>query len=485
MSFRSPPDRLRSIRTAAESAFNVINNARFVQSDFVDFEPSVTFSPDGCVQNLRMALQYVFSTRRKILSAPIAKEHASVVGLSLLTAACLLGDSMLYVVLPIHWREAGLSSLWEVGVLLSVNRLARLPLNPLVGWTLGRIDVKTGMVFAAILAVLTTGGYAVCQGFGLWIVMRCLWGLSWTFLRLGGYFAVLEISSESNRGKLIGTFNGLYRLGSLAGMLLGGFLSDWLGLRATSAIFAVLTLAAIPVALRSLPRGKGWEARKTSSAALRSCLADGSFLLILLTGLLLALVYWGILTSTLSRLIEAHYGKSMDLFGIALGAASIGGALQALRWGWEPFVAPMVGRLSDGRFGRPPVLIAALAASSVLFALVPVRLPTVFWLALVLAVLLTATITGTVSDALACDAAYGSGRKMLMAAYTFAVDLGAAIGPLVAYSADEIWGPFAVYWIVAAVMLLSAWRWYARRDSASASAPGEKNGGRASGPVPR
>jgi len=467
----SAAGRLRMIRPTAESAFNVINNARFVQSNFVDFQPSVRLSRNRCMQNRRMALQYVFSYRRKILSAPTEKEHASVVGLSLLTAACLLGDSMLYVVLPIHWKEAGLSSLWEVGVLLSVNRLARLPLNPLVGWTLGRIDVKAGMVFASILAVLTTGGYAVCKGFGLWIVMRCLWGMSWTFLRLGGYFAVLEISSESNRGKLIGTFNGLYRLGSLAGMLLGGFLADWLGLGTTSAIFAALTLVAIPLSFRSLPRGRGFEARTTSSAALRSCVSDGSFLPILFTGLLLALVYSGILTSTLSRLIEAHYGMTIDFFGVALGAASIGGALQALRWGWEPFVAPMVGRLSDGRFGRPPGLIAALAVSSVLFALVPVRLPTVFWRALVLAVLLTATVTGTVSDTLACDVAYGSGRKVLMAAYTFAVDLGAAVGPLVAYAADEIWGPFAVYWIVAAVMLLSAWRWHARRNFTTASTP--------------
>ena len=64
------------------------------------------------------------------------KERASrqVIVISLITAACLIGDSMLYIVLPICFAQAGLSSLWEVGIILSVNRLVRLPLNPMVGW---------------------------------------------------------------------------------------------------------------------------------------------------------------------------------------------------------------------------------------------------------------------------------------------------------------------------------------------------------------
>ena len=240
-------------------------------------------------------------------------------------------------------------------------------------------------------------------------------------------------------------------------------MADFLGLRATASIFAALTLAAIPAAFRSLPRGRDHEPGRRPAHGLRACLSDGSVILVLLTGLLFSLVYSGVFSSALSRLIEAHYGKTVSLFGLALGAASIGGVLQALRWAWEPLVAPRVGRLSDGRSGRSPVLIAALAGSAILFALVPVRLPAMLWLGLVIAVLFTATVTGTVSDALACDVAFGSGQRMLMAAYTFAVDLGAAVGPLVAYAADGIWGPFTVYWFISGTMLLSAAGWYAGR----------------------
>ena len=78
------------------------------------------------------------------------KERASrqVIVISLITAACLIGDSMLYIVLPICFAQAGLSSLWEVGIILSVNRLVRLPLNPIVGWLYRHISDRTGIFIA-------------------------------------------------------------------------------------------------------------------------------------------------------------------------------------------------------------------------------------------------------------------------------------------------------------------------------------------------
>ena len=65
-----------------------------------------------------------------------------VVLLAAVTALCLVGDSMLYVALPVHWEEFGLTSLWQAGVLLSVNRLVRLPLNPAVSRLYRRISAS-------------------------------------------------------------------------------------------------------------------------------------------------------------------------------------------------------------------------------------------------------------------------------------------------------------------------------------------------------
>lgn len=145
------------------------------------------------------------------------RERASrqVTLIALITAACLIGDSMLYIVLPVHFAAAGLDSLWQVGVILSVNRLVRLPLNPAVGWLYRHISDRTGLLVATVLATLTTLGYAVATGFVMWLLLRCLWGLSWTLLRLGGFYCVLNVSSESDRGYFMGLYNGCTGWGSL------------------------------------------------------------------------------------------------------------------------------------------------------------------------------------------------------------------------------------------------------------------------------
>lgn len=86
------------------------------------------------------------------------------------TAICLLGDSALYVVLPLFYTEFGLRSLWEVGVLLAFNRLIRLPLHPLIRRFYETRDEKlSGLRIGAGLTFLATLGYAVSDGF--WILL--------------------------------------------------------------------------------------------------------------------------------------------------------------------------------------------------------------------------------------------------------------------------------------------------------------------------
>ncbi|WP_144352265.1 hypothetical protein [Sporomusa termitida] len=47
-------------------------------------------------------------------------------------------------------------------------------------------------------------------------------------------FTILEVADNTNRGYYMGLYNGLYRLGSLGGMLLGGILADQYGISVTA-----------------------------------------------------------------------------------------------------------------------------------------------------------------------------------------------------------------------------------------------------------
>lgn len=383
-----------------------------------------------------------------------------VIVISLLTAACLLGDSMLYVVLPIHWQEVGLASLWEVGILLSANRLVRLPLNPLVGWLYGRMSSRSGVLFAALLATGTTLSYGFAQGFLFWLVLRCIWGLSWAFLRLGAYFTILEVATATNRGHYMGLYNGLYRLGSLGGMLIGGFLADRYGIGTAATLFGALTFLAIPFAVHFIPSAKNHvqtESETASDSVLS--LINRNIFWTLSTGLVLAMIYQGVLTSTLSYLIQVHNSSTILLFGVSIGAASLAGTVQALRWGWEPWLAPWFGKLSDGKYGRRTMLIATLVVAALAFALIPLPIPLELWLVLILIILLTATILTTVIDAIACDVACCFSQKTFMTAYSFSIDVGAALGPMLGYALNDLWGPYAIYWGITLMLILLAAKW--------------------------
>lgn len=384
--------------------------------------------------------------------------------MALVTAFCLAGDTMLYIALPLFWQGCGLTALWQVGVLLAVNRLVRLPLNPLVRLLYTRIDQRTGMSLAVLLAAAATLGYGLAQSFLCWLLLRCLWGLAWTLLRLGSLFALVAASRPDNRGFLMGRYNGLVRLGSLAGMVGGGLLGDLLGFSAVALLFGSLTLAALPAALCRIPRGGRPDSSQGQAATtllVRQHLRLPSMRRIFATGLIVALVFQGIYAASLSRMVALHVGDLALGGALVLGCATLAGTLQALRWLWEPWLAPWFGRLSDGPRGRGPVLCACLGGGACALGLVALPLPAPLWLPLLLCSQLCATGLSTLADAAASDTAEEHGHPTLtLASYAFIVDCGAAIGPVLAYSLQDLWSMDAAYVAAAALLLclLPLWR---------------------------
>ena len=383
---------------------------------------------------------------------------------ALITASLVAGDSMLYVVLPVHWKSAGLSSLWEVGLLLSLNRLARLPLNPFAGWAYSKISTKTGAVLAGLIAVGTTLGYGLVEGLAAWAVLRVLWGLSWSFLKLGGLLTVMDVAGENERGYLVGLYSGVYRLGSLAGMLGGGLIADLFGLKATAFACAALAVPGVLAALfllKRIPpdRRNAASEQKGEKPSVLSVLRSPTLLWVLLACLMVKLLTEGFFMSTLSPLLEHHWGETISCFGLALGCASVSGFIQSLRWGWDPLLSPLVGHISDGRLGRVGMFAGGCWVCAGLLALTVLKLPFWPWMGLLIGFLVCCTVMTTLSDALATDVAADSQAVVVITAYTFAIDLGAALGPLGGFAAIEFWGRDAAYLLCAALMALFALQW--------------------------
>ena len=396
------------------------------------------------------------------------KSVRSVVVVAIITAACLMGDSMLYIVLPTHWQEAGLDSLWEVGILLSINRFIRLPLTPLIGWAYAHINIRTGVFAAVTLTGILTVGYGCVNTFIGWLVLRCVWGIAWTCLRMGAYLMILECADESCRGVVFGRYNGLFRLGSLVGMLAGGVIADTWGLATAAVVFGVVALITVPFAIQYVP--PICVALKESEPVWQRLqrMTDPLVYRALITGMVIALAFQGVVASSLSHLVRMNWGASMYLGGVWVGAASLAGMLQALRWSWEPWLAPWFGRFSDGKMHRAKVLALMLLAVALLLGIMPFRMPIWLWMIAVGGMQITATALTTIGDAAAADASVNQSRTTVMTLYVMATDIGAALGPLIGYLMADLWGIGSIYWATAGLLAALAFWWFSgNRQSAS------------------
>ncbi|EAO7496370.1 hypothetical protein AKL48_24870, partial [Salmonella enterica] len=148
------------------------------------------------------------------------------------------------------------------------------------------------------------------------------------------------------------------------------------------------------------------------------------------------------------------------LMGVGIGAASLAGILQAIRWGWEPFLAPRFGKLSDGGNKRLILLVASLFITAFLFAMVPMDISFGLWLLVLMGIQLMATVLTTVMDAIALDVAQRTSRVAVMTGFTVITDLGAAIGPTLGYFMVSVLGLEITYWVAAGIWLILWGTWH-------------------------
>jgi MFS family permease len=375
------------------------------------------------------------------------------VAVSLAAAGTLPGDSLIYAVLPIVWSELGLE-LWMVGVLLSANRFVRLITNPIAGWLIARVGVRVPFVVAVFASSLTTAAYGLVSGFALFLLARALWGVCWSFLRLGGYLAVLGTSKPEHRGYSLGFYNGVAGIGTLFAVLFGGILTDVIGFRSTTFLFAAIALGAGVAMLRERPPRAG-----ASPAALpESEDRDGDERIMAPARLASPRRRWavyaaafvttaagsGLALATLGRWLVELHGSTVHIATWVVGVASLNGALLAIRFAAGIFWAPAVGHLSD-RHGRIRFMMVAgtLAVTFLMGLSLPAGLP--WTVAMVVGLFLSGTALRVGLDAAAGGLAPPEMRSRVMSWYVTASDLGAAVGPFIAYPLATVVGLGWVY----------------------------------------
>ena len=353
---------------------------------------------------------------------------------SLSVAAALLGDAMLYVVMPSR-PELWHISIFQVGILLSVNRLVRLFTNPASSYIVARFGVYQPFQWSLLASLGVLVGYAFSSSFTLLVLARLAWGACWSTLRLVSQWIASDQSNERNVGFNLASNASLIRIGSIGGAIFGGILSDYLGYKVTFGIFGILTILSWLVWRNASSYRAKYivEQTKEERHNFLRLLKNLDILLIGVSGLAVGIVISGLMSASLGHFVRSNFGTDFSLLIIPFTVTAYTGLMLGFRSFAEVFVGPFGGYISD-RYGRLKVLVISVALSSLGLLLVGVTEDILFTTIMLLlifgaGVLLTVQLLPLVSVV-----AEQNSRSGVFSVYNTFQDFGSALGPLIGLS---------------------------------------------------
>ena len=399
--------------------------------------------------------------------------------ITIIVATVMMGDSMIYNVLPSNVGAFGVA-VGLVGVLLSANRFVRLVSNPLAAYLLERFGSSRPLLASIVVALGSTVMLGLAKGFALLLLSRLLWGVSFSILRLTGYLVVLEEGEDGRRGRLMGFFSGGIRLGSMVAVLLGGILFDVLGRGPSFVVIAAIGLLSIPAFLALVPglrpgdvveaEADGGAHQKTAASANQGVgqrlwnqvvpsvpgMEAGQrykLLAAYFTTFAFYLVMGGVLISTLGFYLRERLGDEVTIAGLVIGIATLNGLLLSVRL-MTDVAGPLLGYLGD-RVGHERIPVVAIPMCVTALFLMGFNAP-----ALWAFVWLPVAFVGVTAAMLSLNAAVGGmapvhRRPQVMSRLASWQDLGFASGPLFAYAALGSVSLTTIYVFGAGILLIA------------------------------
>ncbi len=308
--------------------------------------------------------------KSELSGAPPPAPNSLLLRVACVVGLCVTGDSLLYTLLPLEAENLGFSA-YQLGLLLSVNRLIRLVSNSGTVLAFERTGTRSPFLIATLASLLTMISYGFGTGFLVFLLARIFWGIAWSGLRLGGYQAVWT-GPEGGRGRLSGLLWGVIRMGSALSVVCGGYLRDRFGYLSAVSAISLVTALAIPVALsiRWPQRLQKLQKSTFSPGELgQAAVGDSRGQILLAVSLLMGFLE-GVLISTAALFVAARLQAASETGSLLTSTATIAGLLLATRWTSDMVFGPAIGVFSD-RVGQSrtltllsAVLLACLTAAT-------------------------------------------------------------------------------------------------------------------------
>lgn len=364
----------------------------------------------------------------------------------------LLGDNTLYTVLPdpTIWSRVGLTLTW-VGVLLGVNRIVRLIFNTWAGVLYDRLPRRRLLIGSLALGAVCNVIYALAFGPAPFLLGRVLWGLAWSGLSIGGNTVVLDVSTESTRGRNSGQFQMWFFIGVAVGALAGGTFSDLLGFQGWLWVSAAITGMAALFWYFKLPETRPADGSGTSRVPSWHEFPIRESLPAAVPVMAVRFVFAGVMAATTILWLEQYVGRELSLVWIVVPLATLTGAFSAVRVLTSIVGAPLAGRASDRMGRRWPVIAIGLGAGAIGAWLMG---GSIIWLALVGALLaaITAGSVQALAPAIIGDRVHEARQSRGLSVVLSLGDIASALGPPLALGLLTTLGISGVYRLSAVVL---------------------------------
>jgi MFS family permease len=349
---------------------------------------------------------------------------------SIVLGLTLPGDTVLYLLLPLHAAAFGVT-LAEAGLLLAANRLVRIIGYGWIARGYEQFGPRRACLVATLAAACATGLYAVLPGVWSLLLARLLWGLAFAAMNIATQaLATAERSGASRRS---GISRGIISAGPMIGLLAGAVLAEIIGPRPVFLLLAGVSLLALPFAWR-LPEVE----RVTLGGGPRFALPKPLDVWSFVQGLALD----GVFILGLSFLAAATMPE---------GAALAAGAAMSARYLAEILLGPPAGHLADRIGAARLLLLVSLGSAAGLFVIGAGWL----WVGSALVVGLRGLLQPLPAP-VAAARVKPEERVAALARMATWRDIGAGVGPLVAGVLLPLLPPLLLYGVVALALAVSS-----------------------------
>lgn len=371
--------------------------------------------------------------------------------LALSIFSSMLGAGIVIPLLPLYAESMGASGIW-LGAIFAGFSISRTIVTPIFGRLSDRSGRKPFICIGLFFYALISLGFIWADSVSQLVLIRLVHGVAGGMILPIAQAYVGDISPEGEEGKWMGYSNAAFFSGFGFGPLMGGVLTEHLGMDVAFFTMGGLNLLAFFIAVFFLPE----ISRQKLSAS-----PPLSFKEMSQSGTMVGLFSFR-LTLTFGRASFFTFLPVFAATGLGLRPNLIG-VLLAVYLLLSSLLGIPAGRIAD-RFSRRFLVVLGCLISFIYLALVP--LAHNFWQLLALCVLgsLGGSIALPAASALTVEEGRKYGMGSAIAVFTVALSIGMAVGPILSGAIVDFTTINSAFYLGAVMALVGAglFAWFTR-----------------------